>query len=257
MKGLVPLREEEETRKTLSPRAPPRKGHVRTKGEGSSSQARSRILTRYWICCLILDFLASRTERINVVYTTSSVLFCYGSQSWDSLTTQFCFLHHSVPKIGRSTLLNFLESHPGESPLLHQPQPQAHLLLTASDSNPYRQFHFNASVLMYAITGSLNNSISKATNGNYRLEGKVKLRICIQQCSTLTFKIMQPKWLLSSFLLKPYFYKTNYKLKIWNRLDKPDLLNRNLCSLLTWMRILIKLQSSCNAIGLLMTVSKA
>lgn len=83
MKGLVPLRAEEETtRPPLSPRAPSRKA---TRGQSEKvavykPRSRSSPDTES-AGSLILDFLASRTERINVVYTTSSVLFCYGSQS--------------------------------------------------------------------------------------------------------------------------------------------------------------------------------
>ena len=83
MKGLVPLREEEETRKTSLSKSTLRGKATRGQSEkvavykpeaGSSPDTESA-------GSLILDFLASRTERINVVYTTSSVLFCYGSQS--------------------------------------------------------------------------------------------------------------------------------------------------------------------------------
>jgi len=83
MKRSVALREEDETCKiSLSKsthqgkarRGQSEKVAVYKPGAGSSPDTESA-------GSFILDFLASRTERINAVYTTSSVLFCYGSQS--------------------------------------------------------------------------------------------------------------------------------------------------------------------------------
>ena len=83
VKGLVPLREGDEagelalSKSTHQGKA--RWGHSEEvavcKPEAGSSPDTDSAGS------LILDFLASRTERINVVYTTLSVLFCYGSQS--------------------------------------------------------------------------------------------------------------------------------------------------------------------------------
>lgn len=83
MKRLVALREEDETCKISLSKSTHRGKATRGRSEkvavykaeaGSSPDTESP-------GSFILDFLASRTKRINVVYTTSSVLFCYGSQS--------------------------------------------------------------------------------------------------------------------------------------------------------------------------------